>query len=190
MLLGEEDFVEKLTGYVKRYEKMAEIHRSQRYLSRPKLTRLFDERLTKAKQDTAIIPRAIAAGTAREVADLLRLHYAIGQPNRKQAVIQEARPDPYVFVHGVQEIGGEGLIAGVDLAGIAAHLSDSVGRGRETPRELMAVVLRIQVQRFHERSGRPSKLLMLPNASDQHLRRNGRNLLPCGRCIGWFGDTT
>ncbi len=37
VLLGEEDFVEKLKGYVKGTEDVAEIPRSQRYLSRPEL---------------------------------------------------------------------------------------------------------------------------------------------------------
>jgi len=77
VLLGEEDFVEKLKGYVKGYEEMAEIPRSQRYVSRPNLQKLFDGKLTKAKRDTAIVQAVHRYGySQREVADFLGLHYA------------------------------------------------------------------------------------------------------------------
>lgn len=48
VLLGKEDFVEKLRGYVQGYEAIAEIPRSQRYVSRPQLTKLFEGKRTKA----------------------------------------------------------------------------------------------------------------------------------------------
>jgi REP element-mobilizing transposase RayT len=77
VLLGGEDFVEKLKGYVKGYEEMAEIPRSQRYVSRPPLKKLFDGKLTKAKRDTAIGQAVHRYGySQREVADWLGLHYA------------------------------------------------------------------------------------------------------------------
>ena len=77
VLLGEEDFVEKLTGYVKGYEEVAEIPRSQRYLSRPKLKKLFDGKLTKTKRDAVIVEAVHRYGySQREVADVLGLHYA------------------------------------------------------------------------------------------------------------------
>ena len=77
MLLGDEDFVEKLKGYVKGYEEMAEIPRSQRYLSRPKLEKLFDGKLIKTNRNTAIVQAVHRHGySQREVADFLGLHYA------------------------------------------------------------------------------------------------------------------
>lgn len=77
VLLGEEDFVEKLKGYVKGYEEMAEIPRRQRYVGRPQLQQLFDGKLTKAKRN-AVIGQAVHryGYSQREVADWLGLHYA------------------------------------------------------------------------------------------------------------------
>ena len=77
MLLGEEEFVEKLKGYVKGYEEIAEIPRSQRYLSRPKLRSLFEGKLSKTKRDALIVRAVHRYGySQREVADFLDLHYA------------------------------------------------------------------------------------------------------------------
>jgi len=77
VLLGDEEFVEKLKGYVKGYEKIAEIPRSQRYLSRPKLKALFEGGLTKSKRDARIVQAVNRYGySQREVADFLDLHYA------------------------------------------------------------------------------------------------------------------
>jgi len=77
VLLGEENFVRKLKGYVKGYEEMAEIPRSQRYLSGPKLKTLFEGKLTKTKRDALIVRAVHRYGySQREVADVLDLHYA------------------------------------------------------------------------------------------------------------------
>lgn len=73
MLLGEEDFVAKLKGY----EETAEIPRSQRYLSRPKLKALFEGKLSKAKRDALIVRAVHRYGySQKQVADFLDLHYA------------------------------------------------------------------------------------------------------------------
>jgi len=77
VLLGDEEFVEKLEGYVKGYEEIGEIPRRQRYVSRPPLKKLFDGKLTKAKRDAAIGQAVHRHGySQREVADWLGLHYA------------------------------------------------------------------------------------------------------------------
>jgi REP element-mobilizing transposase RayT len=77
VLLGNEEFVEKLKGYVKGYEEIAEIPRNQRYLSRPKLKALFEGKLTKTKRDARIVEAVHRYGySQREVADFLELHYA------------------------------------------------------------------------------------------------------------------
>lgn len=77
VLLGDEKFVEKLEGYVKGSEEIAEIPRRQRYVSRPSLKKLFDGQLTKAKRDAAVGQAVHRHGySQREVADCLGLHYA------------------------------------------------------------------------------------------------------------------
>ncbi|MBI2358381.1 MAG: transposase [Deltaproteobacteria bacterium] len=77
VLLGEEEFVEKLKGYIQGYEEIAEIPRSQRYLSRPKLKALFEGKLSKAKRDALIVRAVHRYGySQKEVADFLDLHYA------------------------------------------------------------------------------------------------------------------
>ena len=77
VLLGEEGFVEKLKGYVKGYEEILEIPRSQRYLGRPKLKSLFAGKLSKSKRDALIVRAVHRYGySQREVADFLGLHYA------------------------------------------------------------------------------------------------------------------
>jgi hypothetical protein len=77
VLLGEESFVEKLKGYLKDSEEIAEIPRNQRYVSRPHLKTLFNEKFTKAKRDTTIAQAVHRYGySQREVADWLGLHYA------------------------------------------------------------------------------------------------------------------
>ena len=77
VLLGDEDFVEKLKGYVKGYKEMAEIPRRQRYVGRPQLQKLFNGTLAKAKRDAVIVQAVHRYGySQREVADYLGLHYA------------------------------------------------------------------------------------------------------------------
>lgn len=77
VLLGKEDFVEKLEAYVKGFKKIAEIPRRQRYVTRPPLKTLFGGKLTKAKRDTVIVQAVHQYGyRQREVAECLGLHYA------------------------------------------------------------------------------------------------------------------
>ena len=77
VLLGNEEFVEKLKGYVKGYEEIAEIPRNQRYATRPKLKTLFDGKLTKNKRNARIVQAVRRYGySQKEVADCLNLHYA------------------------------------------------------------------------------------------------------------------
>jgi len=77
VLLGKEDFVEKLQGYVKGYEAIVEIPRRQRYMGRPTLKKLFEGKRTKTTRDTIIVQAIHRYGySQREVAEVLRLHYA------------------------------------------------------------------------------------------------------------------
>lgn len=76
-LLGEGEFVEKLLGYVKGYEELKEIPRSQRYLSRPSLERLFAGRLSRERRNGLIMRAVQRFGySQKEVAEHLGLHYA------------------------------------------------------------------------------------------------------------------
>jgi putative transposase len=78
-ILGDDDFVEKLVGYVKGYQDIREIPRSQRYIKRPKLDELFDvkARSNKKKRNEKIIEAIEEYGyNQRSVADHLGLHYA------------------------------------------------------------------------------------------------------------------
>jgi len=78
-ILGDDDFVEKLIGYVRGYQDIREIPRSQRYIKRPKLDELFDmkARSNKEKRNKKIIEAIEAYGySQRSVADHLGLHYS------------------------------------------------------------------------------------------------------------------
>ena len=77
MLSDDEEFVEKLKGYVKGYEEIAEIPRNQRYLSRPKLKALFEGKPTRTQRDARIVQAVHRYGySQREIADFLELRYA------------------------------------------------------------------------------------------------------------------
>lgn len=76
-LLGDGEFLEKLLGYVRGYEDIKEIPRSQRYLDRPSLERLFTGKLSRRRRDSLIVRAVHRYGySQREVAEHLGLHYA------------------------------------------------------------------------------------------------------------------
>jgi len=78
-ILGEDDFVERLIGYAKGREGIREIPRSQRYLGRPSLARLFEGvTLTERKQHSSAMERAeVEHGySLKEGADYLGIHYS------------------------------------------------------------------------------------------------------------------
>lgn len=78
-LLGEENFVDRLLGYVKGYEQVKEIPKEQRYLGRPSLGDLFPMEILRDKDKRNVrIREAVASHgyTQREVADHLGLHYS------------------------------------------------------------------------------------------------------------------
>lgn len=77
-LLGEDDFVEALIGYVKGYEEVEEIPKVQRYMSRPKLNEIFKETVFNNRQsrNKKIIEAVYKYGyTQKEVAGYLGKHY-------------------------------------------------------------------------------------------------------------------
>ena len=78
-LLGEEDFVDKLIGYVKGYEEVKEIPRVQRHLHRPTLEILFKGGAMgdKPRRDKKIEEAVVRHGySQKEVAEHLGMHYS------------------------------------------------------------------------------------------------------------------
>ena len=78
-LLGKEDFVDSLLGIVKGHEEIQEIPRSQRYLSRPDLDKLFSRIFISNRGDliTAIKNAVYEYGyTQKQIADHLGIHYS------------------------------------------------------------------------------------------------------------------
>lgn len=78
-ILGEDDFVERMIGYVRGHEDIREIPRSQRYVGRPSLARLFEgRRQTDRKALASAMRRAVIEHgySLTEVADYLHIHYS------------------------------------------------------------------------------------------------------------------
>ena len=78
-ILGEEDFIETLLGYVKGQRDIKEIPKSQRYIKRPGLEEIFADKQMRNKADrTARIREAVETHgySQKEVADYLGLHYS------------------------------------------------------------------------------------------------------------------
>ncbi len=78
-LLGEEDFMQKLIGYVRGLEEIKEIPRSQRYVTRPALPKLLTKKVLneKAVRDRKIVEAVERYGYAQKaVADFLGMHYS------------------------------------------------------------------------------------------------------------------
>ena len=77
-ILGNRNFVDRLIGYVRGYEKVREIPRSQRYINRPSLEEIFkNTKKNKGRRNTGIAEAVGRWGySQREVADHLGLHYS------------------------------------------------------------------------------------------------------------------
>ena len=77
-LLGEPDFVDQLSEYLRGREEIKEIPKSQRYMNRPSMDEIFkNAKDIKEKRDLRIADAAVRWGySQREIADYLRLHYS------------------------------------------------------------------------------------------------------------------
>lgn len=77
-ILGEDDFVKKLSDYVKGCKDIPEIPKSQRYMQRPRLEEIFSENILqdRRKRDRKIAEAVEVYGyRQREIADYLRMHF-------------------------------------------------------------------------------------------------------------------
>jgi putative transposase len=78
-ILGEEDFADRFVDHLRKHREIPEITRSQKYLKRPALEKLFPEVIlrTKLKRDRRIADAVERHGyLQREIADHLGLNYA------------------------------------------------------------------------------------------------------------------
>jgi hypothetical protein len=78
-ILGEEDFVERLIGYIKGHEDIKEIPKEQRYLKRPALKEIFsdDILLNRIRRNRKIAETIEKHGySQKEIADYLGMHYS------------------------------------------------------------------------------------------------------------------
>ena len=78
-ILGEEDFADRFADHLRKHKEVPEITRSQKYLKRPALEKLFPEDLLrdKRKRDRRIAEAVEKHGyLQREIADHLGLNYA------------------------------------------------------------------------------------------------------------------
>ena len=77
-LLGEDDFIESLIGYIKGYEEIEEIPREQRFLSRPHLREVFNVKVLSDKKKRSCVMHLahVEYGyTLKEIAVHLGVHY-------------------------------------------------------------------------------------------------------------------
>jgi len=77
-ILGEDDFLERLSDYAKRHKNIPEIPKSQRYMQRPRLEKIFSEGILqdRRKRDRKIAEAVEAYGySQREIADYLGMHF-------------------------------------------------------------------------------------------------------------------
>ena len=77
-LLGEEDFVDKLSEHLRRHKDVPEIPRSQRYANRPSLEKIFTEKTLGSilKRNKAIVRAVEEHGyRQREIADHLGMYF-------------------------------------------------------------------------------------------------------------------
>ena len=76
VLLGEEGFIDKFKDLLSDKEQVKEIPRSKRYVSRPRLSKIFPEGEAKSRRDRHIHTAHVKYGyTLKEIADHLRIHY-------------------------------------------------------------------------------------------------------------------
>lgn len=77
-IIGDDEFIEKLIGYIKGREQIKEIPKSQRYIGRPGLAALFKKGTSDKKSWEQGIKEAVEkyGYSQKEVADYLGIHYA------------------------------------------------------------------------------------------------------------------
>jgi len=73
MFLGEDNFIEKLRGFIRGKETLKEIPRVQRYITRPSLEKMF--RGKRVKDKTVYRAHVTYGYTLKEIAEYLGVHY-------------------------------------------------------------------------------------------------------------------
>ena len=77
MLLGEDDFIDRCKNYLKKHEDIKEIPRSQRFLHRPGLEKLFSNSINNHTRNRKIQEAIEGYGYSQKaIADHLGMHYA------------------------------------------------------------------------------------------------------------------
>ncbi len=77
-ILGEDDFLDSLTDYLKKHKNVSEISKGQRYANRPALETIFEKSILsdRAKRNRTIREAVEKFGyTQRAVADYLGFHF-------------------------------------------------------------------------------------------------------------------
>jgi len=78
-ILGEEDFIERIEDHLRGKKEIPQIPKSQRYMNRPILGKLFEEEVIgdKRRRDKRIVEAVEGFGySQREVADHLGMHFS------------------------------------------------------------------------------------------------------------------
>jgi len=78
-ILAEEDFIERIEDHLRGKKEILEIPKSQRYMNRPILWKLFEEEVIgdKRRRDKRIVEAVEGFGySQREVADHLGMHFS------------------------------------------------------------------------------------------------------------------
>jgi hypothetical protein len=78
IILGEEDFVERIEDHLRGKKEIPEIPKSQRYMNKPILEKLFEEEVIgdKRRRDKRVVEAVEGFGySQREVADYLGMHF-------------------------------------------------------------------------------------------------------------------
>ena len=79
IILGEEDFVERIEDHLRGKKEIPEIPKSQRYMNKPILEKLFEEEVIgdKRRRDKRVVEAVEGFGySQREVADYLGMHFS------------------------------------------------------------------------------------------------------------------
>jgi DNA invertase Pin-like site-specific DNA recombinase len=76
LFLGQENFIEEIKHLLRGKEKLKEITREQRYLTRPALKEIFEPKDQKSKDQVMYEARLQYGYTLKEIAEYIGVHYS------------------------------------------------------------------------------------------------------------------